>query len=59
MTDAEIRKGMPPVKLSRGEFERRYRGRFVDAAFAPLQRELDAIVGAACNIHHSLLRRLA
>jgi len=38
---------MPPVKLNRGEFEKRYRGRFVDPVFEPLQRELDAIVTAA------------
>ncbi|HEU0084298.1 MAG TPA: NADPH-dependent FMN reductase, partial [Bradyrhizobium sp.] len=47
MAPADVRKGMPPVKLSRQEFERRYRSRFKDPAFKPLQRELDAIVGAA------------
>ncbi|RXG91140.1 flavodoxin family protein [Bradyrhizobium zhanjiangense] len=51
MTDADIRKGMPPVKLSREEFERRYRSQFVDPAFAPLQRELDAVVGAAWDAY--------
>ncbi|SCB36917.1 Multimeric flavodoxin WrbA [Bradyrhizobium shewense] len=51
MTDAEIRKGMPPVKLSREEFERRYKRQFVDPAFAPLQRELDAVVGAAWDAY--------
>ncbi|MCK1718090.1 flavodoxin family protein [Bradyrhizobium sp. 141] len=51
MTDVEIRKGMPPVKLSRGEFERRYKSQFVDPAFAPLQRELDAIVGSAWDAY--------
>jgi multimeric flavodoxin WrbA len=51
MTEADIRKGMPPVKLSREAFERRYRSRFVDPAFAPLQRELDAIVGAAWDAY--------
>src|SRR4051794_3795122 len=43
----EVRKGMPPVKLSREEFERRYRSRFKDPVFQPLQRELDAIIAAA------------
>src|ERR1041385_1320915 len=43
----DVRKGMPAVKLSREEFERRYRSRFRDPAFEPLQRELDAIVAAA------------
>ncbi|WP_018320600.1 flavodoxin family protein [Bradyrhizobium sp. WSM2793] len=51
MTDAEIRKGMPPVKLSREEFERRYKRQFIDPAFAPLQRELDAVVGAAWDAY--------
>ena len=44
---ADIRKGMPPVKLSRVEFERRYRSRFADSAFVSLQREIDAIAAAA------------
>jgi multimeric flavodoxin WrbA len=47
MTEVDVRKGMPPSKLSRAEFEQRYRSRFTDPAFAPLQRELDAIVEAA------------
>lgn len=51
MTEADVRKGMPPVKLSREEFERRYKSQFVDPAFAPLQRELDAIVGAAWDAY--------
>ncbi|GMO44766.1 flavodoxin family protein [Bradyrhizobium sp. TM233] len=46
MTEADVRKGMPSVKLSREEFERRYKRQFIDPAFAPLQRELDAVVGA-------------
>ena len=44
MAEPDVRKGMPPVKLPRDEFEKRYRSRFVDPAFKPLQRELDAIV---------------
>ena len=44
MAEPDVRKGMPPVKLPREEFEKRYRSRFVDPAFRPLQRELDAIV---------------
>jgi hypothetical protein len=32
MAASNIRKGMPPVKLSRVEFEKRYRGRFADPA---------------------------
>ncbi|QQN62938.1 flavodoxin family protein [Bradyrhizobium diazoefficiens] len=51
MTEPDVRKGMPPVKLSRAEFERRYRSEFVDPAFAQLQRELDAIIGAAWDAY--------
>ena len=47
MATIDIRKGMPSVELSREEFEKRYRSRFVDPAFEPLQRELGAIVAAA------------
>ena len=47
MADVDVRKGMPSSRLSRAEFEQRYRSRFADPAFAPLQRELDAIVEAA------------
>jgi multimeric flavodoxin WrbA len=47
MAPVDVRKGMPSVELSRDEFEKRYRSRFADPAFRPLQRELDAIVAAA------------
>src|SRR6476659_5068840 len=47
MAPVDVRKGMTSVELSREEFEKRYRSRFVDPAFAPLQRELDAITAAA------------
>jgi hypothetical protein len=47
MAPVDVRKGMPSVELSREEFEKRYRSRFADPAFRPLQRELDAIVAAA------------
>ena len=51
MAEPDVRKGMPSVKLSREEFEKRYRSRFVDPAFRPLQRELDAIVQAAWDAY--------
>jgi hypothetical protein len=35
MAQVDVRKGMPSVELSRQEFEKRYRGRFVDPAFQP------------------------
>jgi multimeric flavodoxin WrbA len=38
---------MPPVKLSRAEFEKRYRSRFADPVFGALQKELAAIIAAA------------
>ena len=51
MAEFDVRKGMPPVKLPREEFERRYRLRFVDPAFRPLQRELDAVIAAAWDAY--------
>lgn len=51
MPTPDVRKGMPPVKLSREEFERRYRRRFADPEFAPLERELDAIIAAAWDAY--------
>ncbi|WP_065750094.1 flavodoxin family protein [Bradyrhizobium paxllaeri] len=51
MAAPDVRKGMPPVKLPREEFETRYRRRFVDPAFQPLQHELDAIVAAAWDAY--------
>jgi multimeric flavodoxin WrbA len=42
---------MPPVKLARDEFEKRYRSRYCDPVFQPLQRELDAIVAAAWDAY--------
>jgi multimeric flavodoxin WrbA len=53
MADVDVRKGMPSVQLAREEFEKRYRSRFADPAFKPLQRELDAIVGAAWDGYHN------
>jgi multimeric flavodoxin WrbA len=47
MSATETRRGMPERDLPRAEFERRFKSRFIDAAFAPLQKEIDAIAGAA------------
>ncbi len=47
MPSPDIRKGMPPVELSRAEFERRFKSSFVDPAFDPLEKELQAITDAA------------
>jgi multimeric flavodoxin WrbA len=43
----EVRKGQGDVKLSRDEFERRIRERFVDPAFASVSTELDRVVEIA------------
>ncbi len=51
MAEPDIRTGMPPVTLSRAEFERRYRSRYADPVFRPLARELDAIVTAAWDAY--------
>ena len=51
MASPDIRKGMPPVKLTRDEFEKRYRSRYRDPVFQPLQKELDAIVTAAWDAY--------
>jgi multimeric flavodoxin WrbA len=51
MAASDVRKEMPPVKLPREEFERRYRARFADPVFAPLQRELEAIIAGAWDAY--------
>src|SRR5262245_15255999 len=51
MSEADVRKGMPPVKLSREEFEERYRIRFIDPVFEPLKKELDVIINAAWDAY--------
>ena len=43
----DVRKGMPARKLDRAAFETRFRSRFVDPVFRPLENELAAIVAAA------------
>lgn len=49
MAKVRVRKGMPSVALTRDEFVRRARERFVDLAFEPLQREIDKVIDAAWN----------
>jgi hypothetical protein len=51
LPQVDVRKGMPPVKLTREEFETRYRSRFADPVFEPLQRELDTIIAAAWDAY--------
>ena len=51
MAKIDVRKGMPPVKLERAEFEKRYRSRFIDPAFRPLQKQLDEIIAVAWDAY--------
>jgi hypothetical protein len=54
MAKIEVRKGMPPVRLERQEFERRFRNRFRDPVFAALSNQLQAFIEAAWDgYHHS------
>ena len=53
MAKVRVRKGMPSVALTRDEFVRRARERFVDPAFEPLQREIDKVIDAAWNGYHA------
>jgi multimeric flavodoxin WrbA len=48
----KIRKGMPSVAITKAEFTRRARERFVDPAFEPLQAEIDKIIEAAWSGYH-------
>ena len=47
MSRIEVRKGMPDVQLTRKEFERRFRDRFFDPAFAKNEAALKAIIDTA------------
>lgn len=47
MSDAEVRKGMPSIELSRVEFERRFRTRFEDPAFDAVQGQIAQIAAIA------------
>ena len=51
MSQPDVRKGMPPRRLDRGTFEKRFKSAFVDPVFSPLQRELQAITDAAWDAY--------
>jgi multimeric flavodoxin WrbA len=51
MVAPDDRKEMPPVKLPRDEFEKRYRRRFADPVYGPLQPELEAIISGAWDAY--------
>jgi hypothetical protein len=42
---------MPSTELTREEFAQRFKSRFIDPAFAPLSRELQAITDAAWDAY--------
>jgi multimeric flavodoxin WrbA len=47
MSEIDVRKGMPSVELTREEFERRFRTRFQDPAFAAVETEIAAVAAVA------------
>ena len=47
MSEIDVRKGMPSTKLSREEFDRRFRSRFTDPAFEPLEAQISAMTATA------------
>jgi multimeric flavodoxin WrbA len=49
MARIKVRTGMPSVQLTRQEFARRFRNRFVDPVFDGLEREIEKIIEAAWN----------
>jgi multimeric flavodoxin WrbA len=51
MPSPDIRKGMPSTELSRETFEQRYQRRFVDPAFAPFAKEIQAITNVAWDAY--------
>src|SRR6266571_8521667 len=44
-----IRKEMPDVQLTKEQFKQRFRQRFADPAFAPMQAESDRLADVAWN----------
>src|SRR5437764_470243 len=47
MPRIDVRKGMPSRQLSREEFDRRFRGRFIDPAFDALSSSIQRLADAA------------
>ena len=52
MARIKVRKGMPNVAITKAEFTRCARERFVDPAFDPLQGEIGKIIEAAWDGYH-------
>ncbi len=55
MAKTRVRKGMPSSALTKAEFTRRARERFVDPAFEGLQAEIDRIIDAAWVAVHGVM----
>lgn len=53
MKAPDVRKGMPPVRLTRSEFIDRYHRRFADPVFQQLEGEIDAIAAAAWDAYRN------
>jgi multimeric flavodoxin WrbA len=51
MPSPDVRKGMPPRQLDRATFDQRFKSRFVDPVFSPLQKEVQAIMDAAWDAY--------
>ena len=48
-----IRREMPTPQLDKTEFKRRYRARFYDPAFAPMQAEIDRLAEIAWDAYEN------
>ena len=51
MPTPDTRKGMPSTELAREAFERRFKSRFYDPAFAPLAKEIQALADVAWDAY--------
>src|SRR4051812_13996309 len=51
MPSFQVRKGMPTRTLDRETFDQRFKSRFVDPIFAPLDKELQALTEAAWDAY--------
>jgi multimeric flavodoxin WrbA len=51
MSQPAVRKGQPDTKLSREEFERRYRENFFDPSFDTVQSDIDRVIDVAWTVY--------
>jgi multimeric flavodoxin WrbA len=52
MSKAKVRKGMPSVALSKGEFAKRFKARFYDPLFAAHSKEIEMLLPEAWTSYH-------